>query len=330
LKSPNLPEIFKRFTSINALVIGDVMLDTYLYGNVSRMSPEAPVPIVNINDAESRLGGAANVALNLKSLGAGVTICSVIGKDAAGKKLLQLLKKNKLNSASVVATSRVTTEKTRILSKNSQMLRFDIETEADLSAGDESELLNSIQKEIHTGKYHVVIFQDYNKGTLTKKVITDTIALCKKKKIPVAVDPKKRNFFEYREVTLFKPNLRELSDALETTIDAANIASLNSVTQLLHKKLQHQFTLLTLSEKGVFASNHKDAQIIPTTTKSVADVSGAGDTVISVAALCLAAGIDYIILSKLANIAGGVVCAEVGVVPIDKKKFFEKAQEILR
>lgn len=327
--TPTLPEIFKRFTQLNALVVGDVMLDTYLFGNVSRMSPEAPVPIVNIKSSESRLGGAANVALNIKSLGADVTVCSAIGKDAAGKKLLQLFKKNKLNIGSILSTNRITTEKTRIFSKNQQMLRFDNETEADLSPAEEKSLLQKIQRAIASGKYHVVILQDYNKGVLTKKIITDTIALCRKKNIPVAVDPKQRNFFEYRNVTLFKPNLRELTDALETGIDKNDFTSLHQVAQLLHKKLQHHITLLTLSEKGVFASNHKAAELIPTTTKSVADVSGAGDTVIAVAALCLAAGIDYITLSKLANIAGGVVCGEMGVVPVDKKKFFEKAQELV-
>lgn len=308
-------------------MVGDVMLDTYLFGHVSRMSPEAPVPIVNVQHAESRLGGAANVALNIKSLGADVTICSVVGKDAAGKKLLQLLKKNKLKTDSLLSANRITTEKTRIFSKNRQMLRYDNETDADLSSAEEKALRKKIRQAIASGKFDVVIFQDYNKGALTEMIIADTIAACKKKKIPVAVDPKQRHFFHYREVALFKPNLRELTDALEIPIDKNDFNSLNHAAELLHKKLQHHVTLLTLSEKGVFVSNHSTAELIPTTTKNIADVSGAGDTVISVAALCLAAGVDYITLGKLANIAGGVVCGEVGVAPVDKKKFFAKAQE---
>ena len=325
--TPTLPEIFKRFTQLNALVVGDVMLDTYLFGHVSRMSPEAPVPIVNVSDSESRLGGAANVALNLKSLGASVTICSVIGKDAAGKKLLQLLKKKKLSSTSILLSDRITTEKTRVFNNNKQTLRYDSEIESDLSPVDEKRLLNKIEKAIASGKYHVVIFQDYNKGVLTKKVIATTIALCKKKNIPVAVDPKKRNFFEYREVTLFKPNLREVNDALKTHVNKSSSTDLNNTAQQLHKKLKHQITLLTLSESGIFVSNHNESALTPASERNIADVSGAGDTVISVAALCLAAGVDFKTMSKLANIAGGVVCAEVGVAPVDKKKFFYKAQE---
>lgn len=328
--SSTLPDLFKQFTRTNALVIGDVMLDTYLFGNVERMSPEAPVPVVHVKISESRLGGAANVAMNLKSLGAGVTICSVVGKDVAGKKLLQLLKKNKLGTTGILTTERVTTEKTRIFSKNQQMLRYDSETDDDLSPADEKRLLQTIKKEIASGKYGVVILQDYNKGVLTKNIIASTIALCKKKKLPVTVDPKRKNFFEYREVTLFKPNLRELTDALETEIDKTDITSLNSAAKQLFNELKHDVTLLTLSEAGVFVSNHKESELIPTSVRNIADVSGAGDTVIAVASLCIAAGVDYKTMSRLANIAGGVVCGEAGVVPVDKKKFLSVAGYELR
>ena len=304
------------------------MLDTYLFGTVHRMSPEAPVPVVNIEKKESRPGGAANVAMNIKSLGGKVTLCTTIGDDAAGKNLAALLKQNKLLSDSVIRSNkRITTEKTRIFSRNRQMLRYDLETETALNKEEEEKLLNKIQNAVNSGKFNVVVFQDYNKGVLTKKIIRETIALCRRKKIPTAVDPKKLNFFEYRDVTLFKPNLRETADALETEINKSEPGSLKAAAGRLSEKLNHSITLITLSESGAFVTNHRDAELIPASVLHVADVSGAGDTVLSVAALCLACGIDFKTRGRLANIAGGIVCGEVGVAQIHAQKFFEEAKE---
>lgn len=305
------------------------MLDTYVFGSVSRISPEAPVPIVNVESTESRPGGAANVAMNIQSLGGKAVICSVIGNDAPGEKLLKLLSRHRFvpEHRIVKSSGRITTEKTRIFSRNHQMLRFDSETEIDLSPGDEKNMLQHIRQSIDSEKFDVVVLQDYNKGTLTKNVIHSAIAHCRKKKIPVAVDPKKKNFFEYHDVSLFKPNLREVAEALGTEVDKRNKKSLELAARALHSKLHHQITLITLSETGAFITDHKTSEIIPALVRNVADVSGAGDTVLSTASLCLALEVDFKTMGRLANIAGSLACEEVGVVPINKEHFIAEVMK---
>jgi len=323
-----LSNILRSFAKIKALVVGDVMLDTYLFGTVNRISPEAPVPIVDIERKESRPGGAANVAMNIAALGGKAVVCSAVGKDEQGEHLLRLLGKNSLLSDHrvVVSSKRITTEKTRIFSRNHQMLRYDHETNEDLSSGDEKKLLDNISHLIKSQQFNVVILQDYNKGVLTPAVIHSTIALSNKKEIPVTVDPKRKNFFEYRDVTLFKPNLREVSEALNIHIDKQKRKSLEQAAQDIHSKLRNHITLITLSESGVFITNHQHSELIPATVRHVADVSGAGDTVLSVASLCIASGFDFKTTGRLANIAGGLACARVGVNPISRDEFFEEAR----
>ncbi len=325
-----ISKIIKGFSKANALVVGDIMLDTYIFGRVSRTSPEAPVPIINVEKTESRLGGAGNVAMNIMALGGKAAICAVLGNDEAGRKITGLLKKNGIQSGQLLAgSSRITTEKTRIFSRNQQMLRYDSETESDLSSADEGSLLKKIFQSINSGKFSVVVLQDYNKGVLTPNVIHATIDLCGKKKIPVVVDPKKRNFFEYKNVALFKPNLREVNDALGIETDKTQSKSLEQAAAVLHAKLNNRITLITLSEGGAFITDHQTSRLLPASIRQVADVSGAGDTVLSAVSLCVASGIDLETTGKLVNIAGGLACEQVGVAPISREQFFLEAEKAL-
>ena len=303
------------------------MIDTYLLGTTDRISPEAPVPVVNINKKEKRLGGAANVALNIKSLGAEAIVCSVIGKDSSSDELSDLFKKNNLRSNYLVKSpERKTTEKTRVFSRNQQMLRFDNETDKSLSIEEEKLLIKKIDKCLEEFSIHVVILQDYNKGVLTKNVITSTIEKCRNLKIPVAVDPKRNNFFEYANVSLFKPNLKEINSALTLNIQNDDTSGLKEAAKSLFDELNAEIVLITLSEKGLFIHDNKTHHVIPGIERNIADVSGAGDTVIAVASLCLAQKISTDTLASLANIAGGLVCEHAGVVSINKEQFSSEVE----
>ena len=209
-----ITSFLNKIINQRAIVIGDVMIDEYLWGSVDRISPEAPVPIVALDHKENRLGGSANVALNLISLGIEVQIASVIGNDNAGKILSKLFKQSKIGADSLIKNdTRTTTCKTRVIARNQQILRIDEETILPLNKGLEDELIASTLRLINKYKPHFIIFEDYNKGVLTHKVIQSIIKASKEKNIITSVDPKKTNFFSYNNVTLFKPNLRELKEA---------------------------------------------------------------------------------------------------------------------
>lgn len=312
------------------LVIGDVMVDSYLIGKVDRISPEAPVPVVALKERNNLLGGAANVALNIKSLGAEAILCSVIGNDKQADILLDLMKKEGLKPDGIIRSSdRITTTKFRIIGNRMQMLRVDEEVDTDLNVADSSELLASISNLITNHKPDVIILQDYNKGVLSPYVIEKVAEMASEAGIPVAVDPKKKNFTAYKGITLFKPNLKEISEGLKTDVDPLSIESLRKAAEILHNKQNVQLVMITLSEYGVFVSS-KNADgdisvIIPAVLRSIADVSGAGDTVISVAALCLATQTDPVFMATLSNLAGGLVCEESGVVPVNKIRLMVEA-----
>ena len=312
------------------LVIGDVMVDSYLIGKVDRISPEAPVPVVALKERINLLGGAANVALNIKSLGAEAILCSVIGNDKQADILLDLMKKEGLKPDGIIRSSdRITTTKFRIIGNRMQMLRVDEEVDTDLNVADSSELLASISNLITNHKPEVIILQDYNKGVLSPYVIEKVAEMASEAGIPVAVDPKKKNFTAYKGITLFKPNLKEISEGLKTDVDPLSIESLRKAAEILHNKQNVQLVMITLSEYGVFVSS-KNADgdisvIIPAVLRSIADVSGAGDTVISVAALCLATQTDPVFMATLSNLAGGLVCEESGVVPVNKIRLMVEA-----
>ena len=318
-----IAHLFSRFSLCKVLVIGDVMVDTYLIGKVDRISPEAPVPVVALKERNNMLGGAANVALNVRSLGAEAILCSVIGDDKQADVLLDLMKKENLTTGGIVRSSeRITTTKFRIIGNHMQMLRVDEEIDTDLNETDSDRLLSVVANLVETQKPDVIILQDYNKGVLSPFVIEMVSEISTKAGIPVAVDPKKKNFTVYKGITLFKPNLKEISEGLKTEVNPLSIESLQNAAEILHHSQNICLVMITLSEHGVFISSKNPAGdvsiIIPAVLRSIADVSGAGDTVISVAALCLATGTDLEFMANLSNLAGGLVCEQAGVVPVDK------------
>ena len=322
--------LFQKFCDIKVGVIGDVMLDTYWWGSVNRISPEAPVPIVALQKNELRLGGAANVALNLVALGANTAIISVIGKDPEGEKLQALLNEQQIDTTyTYQAADRITTNKTRIISRNQQMMRLDAEITTDVCGETEALLLKNIEEYIAQEKPQIIIFEDYNKGVLTQNIISKTIALCKQNNILTSVDPKRKNFFSYVGVDIFKPNISEVKEGLNVLLEDISKAILQDIHQQLKQKLKHSISFITLSEKGVFYNTESESDIIPTHIRSIADVSGAGDTVIAVASLVYASTKNMHLAADIANIAGGLVCEEVGTAAINKEKLFNECERLV-
>jgi rfaE bifunctional protein kinase chain/domain len=320
-----LPEIFDSFNRLNVLILGDIMLDAYVWGKVERISPEAPVPVVVAQRREFRLGGAGNVVLNVAALGAKAVICSVVGRDGYGDQLLRILDENGLSTEGILQSDeRITTVKERIIAGSQQVVRVDTETDAPIAETDRRALVERAKKLAETTD--VIIFEDYDKGVLNAETIAEVTAFANARGIPTVVDPKKRNFLHYHEVTLFKPNLKELREGLNVAVDARKPAELEAAVQQLKDTLRVQGTLITLSERGVFIDFGAEKHHLPAHIRQIADVSGAGDTVISIAACALALGLPPRQLAALANLGGGLVCEFVGVVPIDKKLLLEEAE----
>ena len=320
----NFNTLFKEFNSKKVLIVGDSMIDAYMWGEINRMSPEAQVPVVDVTKHENRLGGAANVALNLQSLGATAILCSVIGNDEKGSQFQDLMKKAGLPTEGILNTKRRTTLKTRIIAKNQHQLRIDEEETHPIT--NESQFLKLI-KSLMTN-IDVVILQDYNKGVLTPKIITEIINLTNTKNIPSIVDPKKINFSYYKNCTIFKPNLSEIKEGMKIDLNADNTKELEKASKKLRKDLNAKAILLTLSSRGICINTKEEFIYTPAFKRKIIDVSGAGDTVISIAALCLASKVSSSNLSRLSNIGGGIVCEEVGVVPINKEKLLTAAKKI--
>ncbi len=326
----NVDNIFEQFTHKRVLVIGDVMIDAYLRGNVSRISPEAPVPIINLKKSEDRLGGAANVALNLLALGAEPVLCSVVGDDNGGRTFRNLLQKRGLSEKGIVESSdRQTTVKTRVIGNNQHLLRIDEEETTPLNAKEEKDLLDRLKSILEDG-IDAIILEDYNKGLLTPHVIRKTIELANERNIITTVDPKKENFFEYQGVTLFKPNLKELKEGLNVEFDINQSKDgFERAVDALEDRLNNKISFVTLSEHGVFVKEGKEKTYIPAHIRNIADVSGAGDTVISVATLCLTIGLPPKDVAEIANLSGGLVCEVSGVVPVDKERLKAEVQKVV-
>lgn len=323
-------KLFDSFSSLKVGVIGDVMLDTYMWGGVERISPEAPVPIVSLQKKEYRIGGAGNVALNCQSLGAQTAVLSVTGDDAEGMILSELLDGSNIDTSFlVVSTERITTSKTRVISRNQQMMRLDAEITHDLTSREEKLLLEKVQQYISTVDPDVIIFEDYNKGVLTEKIIHRVIELCREAGVITAVDPKRKNFFSYRHSDIFKPNLKEVKEGLNLLLDPVDTVQLQHIHEELRKILHHNISFITLSEKGVFYQQENKSSIIPSHLRNIADVSGAGDTVIAVAAMVFAVTKNSHLMAELANIAGGLVCEEVGTVAVSKEKLLHECELLL-
>jgi D-glycero-beta-D-manno-heptose-7-phosphate kinase len=302
------------------------MIDSYMWGKVNRISPEAPVPVVSITKRENRLGGAANVALNVRALGAKAYLAAVVGDDERGKNFFELLAKRNLPSKGIVVSKeRPTTVKHRVISDGQHLLRVDEETEQTLSPNLEKEFVQNTLKIIHQNDIDAIIFEDYDKGVITANIIRQVVMIANAEGIPTLVDPKKRNFNNYKNVTLFKPNFKELVEGLKLEIRKNDFDAIQEAAVQLQQKMSIKNVLITLSELGVFISSNGTYSQIPAQIRDISDVSGAGDTVISVTTLCLACKMMPEKIAAIANIAGGLVCEKVGVVPIDKDQLLEES-----
>lgn len=328
ISSEHIEQLFAAFNKMHVLIIGDVMIDAYTEGIVERMSPEAPVPVLSVRKRYNRLGGAANVALNIKALGAEPLICSVIGNDSKGDTLLQLLRNQGLDTQSIIkSSSRTTTLKERMICDGKQMMRIDEEDIFDLNETETEKILATLRCTLDLKKIDCIILQDYNKGVLTGTIIKEIVATAKKRSIPVVVDPKKKNFLAYQGVTLFKPNAKELREGL--SVAANEINEIESAAAKLQEMLQCDFVMTTMSDKGIIIKEKSNGfHHIPAHQRDIKDVSGAGDTVLSVAALCVIAGEAPFNIAAISNIAGGLVCEETGVVPIDKERLLSETKNI--
>jgi len=317
----------QRFSGKSVLIVGDVMVDEYYIGNVDRISPEAPVPVVNVTKRDRRPGGAANVALNVMSLGGRASICSVRGNDSNGEWLDNHLKSIGVDtSGMVVDVNRPTTIKTRIIGNNHQMLRVDQEDCSYVADEVEAKIKKQLDQNIQ--QVDAVILQDYNKGLLSKSVIKYAIKTARKHDIPTLVDPKREHFLDYKDVTWFKPNRKEIIEGLKLDTSLSTQETIESALSSLRDKLNAKYTLLTLSEQGVALNDREGTHYIPAHPRRIADVSGAGDSVISVAALCVASDFEPKEVAAISNLAGGLVCEKVGVVAIELEQLEEATKEL--
>ncbi len=325
----NINSLMNEFSTKRILVVGDVMIDAYRIGKVERISPEAPVPIVNLKKKEERLGGAANVALNIASLGATPILCTLIGEDDGGNRFVELMKEKELSVDGLIQEPNVkTTVKTRVIGNNQQLLRIDDERISPSNESQEDLLIQRIEVLIKSG-IDGIILEDYNKGVLTPRVIQKVVALANMHDVITAVDPKKDNFFEYRGVTLFKPNLKELKEGLNVSFDVAeDKEAFESAVLKMEELLSNKISFVTLSEHGVFIKDEQNAHYIPAHLRNISDVSGAGDTVIAVATLCLASGLNTEQVAKVSNLAGGIVCEWTGVVPLNRGTLMDELNKL--
>ncbi len=323
-------QIFQAFSQLKVMVIGDVMVDAYLSGSRERMSPEAPVPILRQQSLDKRPGGAANVALNLRALGATPFLFGVTGDDTTGVELSQMLPAYNIDPQYLLQLpNRLTTSKTRVLAGDQQLIRIDHEQENPIDLQTEAQLIDAVKQLLKQEAMDVILLQDYNKGVLTSGLIAAVLDLAKRKHIPVAVDPKYDNFFEYRHVALFKPNLREVCAALNRRV-ISQTDSLEMAAAELRDRLGYQQCLITLGSDGIFIDDGGQTDLVNTHPRQVADVCGAGDTVIALASLCIALNLELGTIARLCNLAGGQVCEQTGVVPIDiaqlKKEWEQRLQ----
>ncbi len=314
----------KDFKNYNILIIGDIMLDKYIYGNIEKISPEAPVPVFEIKSNDAKPGGAANVALNIKSLGSTPLLMSILGDDRDGNHLIKLLKKNKIDTFNVLREIKtITTVKTRLMANGQHILRIDEEKTEPLHYKMEELISYLFEENLENNKIDAVIIQDYNKGLLNESLIEFVIEKAGSRNIFTAVDPKINNFLTYKNVDLFKPNLKEIEIALNRKIGTEQ-PELEQAAIDLHSVLNYKNLFITLGEKGIFYSDGAEFKIFPTKQIDVVDVSGAGDAVLSVATLAFLEGMNIEKIAELSNIAGGLACQKMGVATIGLKQLKEK------
>jgi D-glycero-beta-D-manno-heptose-7-phosphate kinase len=320
-----LAKLFDSFNDFRVLVIGDAMLDSYLWGKVDRISPEAPIPVVSVVSKENRLGGAGNVALNIKSMGAEPILCSVLGDDAYGQQFYKIMHEKGIRTDGIVFTeNRPTTCKTRVIGKNQHMLRIDEEITNSLDVADETIFLAKVSEILINVRINGIIFQDYDKGLITPLVINRVVEIARKQNIQIFTDPKYRNFHLYKNTCLFKPNFKEFSTALNLTIDKNNIAELIAISKKFISNYSIDNLLLTLSENGLLMVSNAEQVYVKAHDVDIVDVSGAGDTVISISSLCFIAGANLSVTASVSNLAGALVCEKSGVVHINKEHLLQK------
>lgn len=319
-KSDRLNYIFDNFKGKRVAVLGDLMLDRYVWGSVSRISPEAPVPVLQVDSESARLGGAANVANNIKALGAEPVVFGIVGADEAGEKIREILNEIGLSKVGIVTDEgRPTTVKTRVIAHSQHVIRMDYE----ISEGINEEIRRRVMDILKSmsGEIDGFLLEDYNKGMLTKTLLSEVIGLARKTDKVVSADPKHLNFFEYKHVTLFKPNRKEAESALGLPAGSDEEA-IRAAKELL-SRLECANVLLTRGEKGMTLIEGDGSYAhFPTKARKVADVSGAGDTVISTLTVALVAGATVKEAAAIANHAGGIVCGEVGIAPVDRERLF--------
>jgi len=326
ISKSRLQKIKKNFKGKKIAVIGDMMLDCYFWGEVKRISPEAPVPIVEVDNEFYRFGGAANCALNIARLGGTPVPVGIIGKENYGSIFLSLLDEASIDASGILVDERrPTTAKTRVIADSQHVVRIDKESKEYIPAELQKKILDYLEN--HFQSLHGIILQDYNKGMLPPKLIQKIISLANKHNILITVDPKFNNFFSYKNVTVFKPNRKEAGDILGMQIKTD--ADITAAGKKLLSKLNAKYILLTLGESGIAVFEKGKEYRTPTKARKVADVSGAGDTVISTLTMAMAAGATILEATYLANYAGGLVCEEVGIIPIDAEKLFSTVSQEL-
>jgi rfaE bifunctional protein kinase chain/domain len=313
-----LEELLDQAATRRVAVVGDAMLDVYLLGEVERISPEAPVPVVRVTERKLALGGAANVANNIVTIGARCELVSAVGIDNAGATLREMLEQVGTDTRSLVPVGRPTTTKTRVVARSQQLVRYDEEDDSDLSVDETNRLLEALRVAVEDAD--ALVFEDYNKGVIVQSVISAGIELARQKGIPTVVDPKYRNFFSYRGATVFKPNRRELDSALGAEMDVDSPEALPATFE----RLGVEHLLLTLGERGMaLISAGGETGRIPTTAREVYDVVGAGDTVTAYLAAVLAAGGTPAEAAVIANYAAGVEVGKLGAATVTAGEVLE-------
>ena len=314
-----------QWDNARLMIIGDAMVDRYIWGQVNRISPEAPVPVLNWSSDENRLGGAANVALNARALNIPVALCSMRGMDDNGQLLTKLCEKESINSAYIYSSNnRPTSVKTRILAGQQHLLRVDRESSILISDKEVRAIQQLWKRALDEFQPNIIIMQDYNKGLLHPKLIKWLIESARALGIFIAVDPKKQYIQHFKKVHLFKPNLKELSEFLQRPV-LPELASLRNAGKELQEILNFDHLLVTLSEHGIYYQDQQgNSGIAPTRPRPIVDVCGAGDAVITLAALAVRAGYNLEETASLCNIAGGQVCGSVGVSTLDREAILKE------
>ena len=326
-----LEEAFTAFNDLRILVIGDSMIDSYLWGDVERISPEAPVPVVSRTKKENRLGGAANVAINIKSLGAKPILASVIGNGRRSGTFKKLMDQQGLTKQGIYeSNTRLTTNKTRIISNNQHLLRVDEEENEPLNSDTETAFLNHLLFILENQKIDSIVFEDYDKGSITPKIIKEIAKKANDQNIPLLVDPKKRNYYHYKSISFFKPNFKELVEGLNVQIEKTNSEAIFNAAKDMHEKQGIEWVMVTLSEQGILISNGKEYKHFSAKIRNISDVSGAGDTIIGISSVGLALGLSPWIIAEISNIGGGQVCERPGVVPVEKQQLLKECQTLIK